>query len=173
MQHSSTSLSDLLGEAEIEPVPSEGISGIMTEAELASLLGLSVSRIRSLATEGVLPRSSRGRFDVRACLRIYLDRLRESAARAGRPIAAGSDEYKAERLRLTRAQAEAQEIKNRLSAGYLVPVDSVRREWVTVATDLRAQILAIPARVASRMALSRDAAVSLEDELRAALEELK
>lgn len=149
-----------------EPLPLE-----MDERALSGLLRLSLSQVRTKAREGVFVRSRPGRYDVAESVGRYVERLREHAARAGRP-SAGGDDLKAEKLRLTKAQADAQELKNRQAAGDLVAIADVRREWIVTAADLRSQILAIPARVAARMGLSREAAVTLEDEVRLALEEL-
>lgn len=154
------------------PAPSPDLPLEMDERALAGLLRLSLSQVRTKAREGVFVRSSRGRYDVALSVGNYVERLREQAARAGRP-AAGGDDLKAEKLRLTKAQADAQELKNQQAAGDLIPIADVRREWIVTAADLRSQILAIPARVAARMGLNREAAVTLEDEMRLALEELK
>ncbi|WP_158644531.1 hypothetical protein [Paracoccus jeotgali] len=144
----------------------------LDERGMSELLGLSLSMVRTKAREGVFVRSNRGRYDVHESVRRYVSRLREAASRNGSPASAASDELKAEKLRLTRAQATAQEQKNRLAAGEMVAVSEVRAEWVTVATDLRSQILAIPPRVAARAGLNLDAAVILEEEMRLALEGL-
>lgn len=155
--------------------PQEAIPAIADESQMARLLGVTANRVRTLQRDGLLAKAGPGRWDVRASLGLYLERLRTIAARAGAPAAGGgdSDQLRAEKLRLTRAQADGQELKNRTAAGELVPIADVRIEWVTAATDLRAQILAIPARVAARAGLSRDAAATLEQEIRLALEELR
>lgn len=146
----------------------------LDEQGMAALLRLSLSQVRTKARERVFVRSRRGRYDVALSVGNYVERLREVASRVGQTKADGdpADPLKAEKLRLTRAQADAVEQKNGIAAGELVPVAEVRREWVGVATDIRAQILAIPPRIAARAGLSRESAVALEQELRLALEEL-
>lgn len=167
MGHNATDLTDLLA---FDPTPTTAtLPAVATEAELAFLLGVSSARVRALAREGVAVKVARGRFDTAASVTRYCERLRASASRAGRPA---TDETKLEKLRLTKAQADAQELKNQALRGDLVPVTEVRREWTAVATDLRASLLSIPARVAARAGLSREAAMHLEDEVRAALEDL-
>lgn len=165
---------DLLGG---ENSPSEALPAVsailpyeMDERGMAALLSLSVSMVRTKAREGVFIRSSRGRYDVEESVRNYVVRLREVASRNGSRPAGGSDELTAEKLRLMKAQAEKAELHNRLAAGEMVAVADVRAEWMTVATDLRSQILAIPPRVAARVGLDRNAAVILEEEIRIALE---
>lgn len=145
------------------------IPGVMNAEALARLLGVSETTARGVGIK--LP--GNGRWDVAASLRAYLDRLREHAGRAGRPSASGDNEaLRAEKLRLTAAQREAQELKNAQMRAELVPVAQVRQEWTALATDLRAGLMAIPARVSARAGLSREAAALLEAELREALEEL-
>lgn len=164
---------DLLG-SEISPVetPSASQAAVLYELDergMADLLSLSLSQVRTKAREGVFVRSRPGRYDVQESIRNYVVKLRDAASRTGGRAADNSDEMKAEKLRLTRAQAEKAELHNRLAAGEMVAVSDVRAEWVTVATDLRSQILAIPPRVSARVGLSRDAAVILEEEIRIAL----
>lgn len=167
----------LLGGSDYSPSgPLSGIPAVlpyeMDEKAMAELCRLSLSMVRTKAREGVFIRSRRGRYDVAESVGRYVEALRESAQRSG-GRSSGNAELAAEKLRLTRAQADAQELKNRHAAGVLVAIADVRNEWVTAATDLRAQILAIPARVSGRMGLGREASVMLEEELRAALEDLQ
>lgn len=170
MQHDLSSDPDILIDILIDdpPTPARSIPAIMTEPEIAAFLGLSSARVRTLARDGVLTKAGRGRFDTRASVLAYGERLRAQAGRRD----GGGDDYKAERLRLIAAQREGQELKNAQAKAELVPSIDVQREWEALATDLRAALLAIPARVAARSGLSREAAALLESEMRQALEEL-
>ena len=142
MQHSITSLADLLG----DPEPAQlGIPATMTESELAVLLGIGASRVRTLARDTIFVRASRGRFDVRASLSRYLDHLRTVAARIGRP-SDDNDDLKAEKLRLVRAQATTAEQKARLAAGEMVAAADVQRDWSNILRDVRNAMLAVPSR---------------------------
>lgn len=145
MGHSATDLSDLLGPEAEEP-SSIGIPATMGEADLATFLGISSSRLRTLARDGVVVRSSRGRYDVRASLSRYLDQLRTHAARAGRPTEAAGDDYKAERTRLAREQADASALKNAALRGEMVAASDVQREWAGILRDTRNALLAVPSR---------------------------
>lgn len=172
MASSATDLSDLLGTDKIEPVASS-IPSTMAEADLASFLGLSSSRIRTLAGDGVFVRSGRGRFDVAVSIRRYVARLQEGAARAGRPPDAGSDDLKAEKLRLTRAQADKEETRVKREAGDLVEADAVTREWAGILRDLRNALLAVPSRCGAFLPhLSATDTATLDREIRKALEGL-
>ncbi|MGQ0565980.1 MAG: DNA packaging protein [Gemmobacter sp.] len=142
MERSPTSLADLLGDPEpVQP----GIPATMSESELATLMGIGASRVRTLARDGAIVRSARGRYDVRASLTRYLDQLRTHAARAGRPPE-GGDDYKAERTRLAREQADASALKNAALRGEMVAAADVQREWAGILRDTRNALLAVPSR---------------------------
>lgn len=168
-----TDLSDLLGDDPPFPhTPSNAAALPVTvhESELAALLGITRQAIGEHVRSGVLTRAGRARFDLVNSVNGYCAHLRKHAARAGRPSDGG--DLKAERLRLTRAQAEAQGQKNRLAAGELVPVAEVQREWVTAATDLRNALLAVPGRLQARLGLTAAQAEAADAEIRLALETL-
>lgn len=144
----------------------------LDERALAELTGLSLSQVRTKAREGVFVRSARGRYDAAASVRAYIGKLRESAARAGRP-SAGGDELKVEKLRLTRAQAEREETRVARERGELVSAEAVAREWSSILADVRAALLAVPSRfAASQPHLSAHDIATLGEEIRRALEGL-
>lgn len=162
-------LTDLLGNGQ----PATTLPEIVHESQMASLLGISRQAIGEQVRNGILKRSGRAQFDLAASIKAYCTHLREHAARAGRPTAAGNEELKAERLRLTKAQAEAQEAKNRLAAGEMVSADAVSREWQSILRDVRAAVLAVPSRYGATMPhLTANDVATLDREIRAALEGL-
>jgi phage terminase Nu1 subunit (DNA packaging protein) len=162
-----TDLTDLLGLDGPSPIPA-----IMSEGEIASLLGITAARVRTLARDGVLVRSSRGRFDVRPSLNAYVGQLRTHAARAGRP-SQGGDALKQARTRLAEEQASLAAIKAAQARDELVSAETVTREWQSVLRDVRAAVLAIPSRFGAAMPhLSASDVAALDREIRAALEGL-
>ena len=156
------------------PEAPAAIPGIATEAELAALLGVSASTVRTKKREGLMIPAGRGRYDVRKTLHAYLDRLRETAGRAGNPAAgADPDALKAEKLRLTRAQADKEETRVQRERGELVPADAVAREWSTLARDVRNALLAVPSRCGAGLPhLTATDVATIEREIRKALEGL-
>ncbi|MDZ4057465.1 MAG: hypothetical protein U1D69_10990, partial [Polynucleobacter sp.] len=100
--------------------------------------------------DGVMVRSSRGRFDVRKSLQNYLSRLRDGAKLGGKagPV---TDELKAEKLRLAREQADKLAINNAASRGEMVSTADVVKEWENVLRDVRAALLAVPSRIGSKL----------------------
>lgn len=147
-------------------------AGLIHESELADLLGITANRIRTLTRDGVIKRSGPARYAMRATVQAYCEHLRQHAARAGRPSETNVD-IKAEQLRLKRAQADAQEAKNRQLSGELVAADAVSREWQSVLRDVRAAMLAVPSRYGATLPhLTAKDVVALDHEIRAALEGL-
>ena len=163
---SKTSLEDLFLDIDV----GTSIPGTMTEAELAKLLGIVTSRIRTLHREGVMIKTGRNQFDVRASLNNYLSRLRDGATKGGGQI---PDDLKAEKLRLARQQADKLEIANASARGELVRSADVEREWANVLRDVRSTMLAVSSRVGSKLAhLTAHDVAEIDSEIKAALEGL-
>ena len=161
-------LSDLFGNATVEST----IPGHMNESELAALLMVAQSTIRTLARDGLAKRTGPGCYDVRATLAAYLPRLRDAASRSGRPPAGGpTSELAAEKLRLAKEQADKLELANQAARGELLPASEVEREWQNVLRDIRSTMLAVPSRVGSKLAhLSAHDLAEIDTEIKAALE---
>ncbi|MTH35762.1 DNA packaging protein [Paracoccus limosus] len=153
----------------LQVIPAE-----MTEAELSSFLGITASRTRTLARDGALVKSGRGRFDVRASVLSYTARMREAAGRAGNPAAgADPDALKAEKLRLTRAQADKEEARVQRERGELVEAAAVTREWASILRDLRNALLAVPSRCGAGLPhLTATDVATIDNEILRALEGL-
>lgn len=168
--------SDLLGElpgdkrSEVSDIPD--LPGVLSESEMAVLLGLTANRVRVITRDGRLVKVAPGRWDVRASLPLYLDRLRTLAARAGAPAAGGDpDALKAEKLRLTRAQADKEETRVARERGELVSADAVSREWAGILRDLRNALLAVPSRCGAGLPhLTSTDIATIDREIRLALE---
>lgn len=145
-----------------------GLPDTLSNAELARLLGLSSDRVAALGGSGVLPKAGRGRYPVPDAVRAYVRYIKEHPE--GRPKSTGGLE--AEKTRLTRAQADVAELKAAAARGDLLPAEEAQRRWVDAASRLRAALLAVPSRVASRLGMDRTAAAELDAELREALTEI-
>ncbi|WP_108259129.1 terminase small subunit [Mangrovicoccus ximenensis] len=151
-----------------------GVSGLpaeMHERELAELFGINLSTVRSKAAEGVFVRTRPAHYDVEACVRGYVSKLREVASRAGSGGVHG-DNLKAEKLRLTKAQADKEEARVARERGELVEAAAVTREWSNLLRDLRNALLAVPSRVGAALPhLTATDIAALESEMRRALED--
>lgn len=73
---------------------------------------------------------------------------------------------------LYREQARMARLKADKLAGSLVAVADVERQWATAVIDCRQRLLAMPARIGAKHALTRKQVAAIETELREALEAL-
>ncbi len=135
--------------------------------EFAALLGISRQRVNELSREGVIPKTGRGQFDPSTAVPAYCAWLRDAPERRG-----GDADLKAEKLRLTREHADKAALANDLTRRALIPAEEVERAWTAILVNLRAGLLAVPARVSARAALPRETVQILDSEVRAALEGL-
>ena len=142
---------------------------MMGTNEFAALLGISRQRVNELAREGVIPKSGRGRFDPLTAVPAYCEWLRGAPERRS---GEHGDALKEAKIRLTSEQAEKAALDNDKTRGLLLPADEVERAWAAILVNLRANLLAVPARVSARTALPRETVQILDSEVRQALEEL-
>jgi len=78
-----------------------------------------------------------------------------------------------EKERLTRLQADAQELKNAQLRGEMVEIAEVERQWQDILRTVRAGMMALPSRVMQKLPhLSMMDKRAIEDEVRAILTEL-
>lgn len=166
---------DILGSIEstppVEPLQAtpDGRLETLDERGMAALTRLSLSQVRTKAREGHFVRASRARYDVAESVGRYIEHLRAIASRAG-PASAG-DELKAEKLRLTRAQADKEETRVARERGELVAADAVTREWASLLRDVRNALLAVPSRCGATLGhLTATDIATIEREIRTALE---
>jgi phage terminase Nu1 subunit (DNA packaging protein) len=153
-------------EAVLAP-PLSPLGGPVSAAELADFFGITANRIHALARQGIIPRTAAGHFDFRSAARAYCDSLR--ASQLGRP--SSNPELNAEKVRLARANAEKVELANAKVRGALVPVGEVEVAWAAILRDVRAAILAVPARLGQQVGhLTPQDLQAIDRELRDALE---
>jgi len=155
----------------LDPGPSVEIpqSDLVTSADLGEWLGLTSSRVNQLARDSILPRVDAPggfAFPLKASVQAYAEHLRNRSVRSSDPRLAD------EKLRVAAGQADKLDIQNQKSRGELIPAATVRAEWLSVATDLRARLLAVPSRVAAKLSLDRPATAALDVELRRAMQAL-
>jgi hypothetical protein len=151
-------------EAEIAALGAPGI----TAAELGVYLGLTPARVNGLARDGRIPRRDDGTFNPKAAIHAYVQSVRTRGS-----TLAANPELNAEKVRLARAAADKTELQNARARGELLAAADVEREWATILRDVRAALLALPSRAASRLGhLTPHDVATLDREVRAVLEEL-
>lgn len=168
-----TVIDDLLGT--VPPAERPGV----TISEVAEWIGLSERQIARHATEGNVIKLGRNRYDLKASVRAYCAWMRDQAGhyapgsagtREGPPAGSAKARLAEERERLVREQADAQALKNAQLRAELVPASEVEREWADVLRTVRASMLAVPSRIAARLAhLSADDVSVIDREVREAL----
>lgn len=147
------------------------IEALVSEPETVSAgalgewLGLTANRVSALGRDGIIPRTDDKRFPLRSAIRAYCEH-----ARAGATGRRADSELAAEKLRAAKATADKLELANAKARGDLLDGKQVANEWRSIITDLRAAVLAVPSRVASRMGMDRATTVALDTEIRDAME---
>ena len=126
-----------------------------TQVEVAAHLDLSDRQVRNLLTDGVLPVSKgAGGLDIDACRQAYISYLRGLAtgqvkrqeARHGDDDLDPQAEAKLlqERLRLTAAQAEGQELKNDITRRRSVPTEFATFVMSKIAAEIASILDTLP-----------------------------
>jgi phage terminase Nu1 subunit (DNA packaging protein) len=110
----------------------------MKTSELAALFGVSSETVRGLARSGVIARAGR-LFPVAESTKRYAAHLREAAAGRGR--ASGAASAIGERSRLAAAQADSQELKNRIARGDLISLSETEATWAEIVVRARNAVL--------------------------------
>ena len=139
---------------------------VVNAAVLGQIIGISRASIANLATDGVLPRASRGLFSLASAVQAYIQHKR---------VTAGGDDVAnltVERSRLARAKADKAERDARVEAGELVPASEIEAAWIATAGNIRTRILAVPKKIAPRVIVCKTATEAqqlMQKELHAAL----
>ena len=137
-------------------------------ATLSRLTGLSDRRHRQIADEGFFPPPSKGLYQFEPTLTGLFNYYKEQNNR-------GQGELAIERLRKTRAEANLAEIRLAKERKDALDRKSVLRCWENILMTIRQKILALPNKVAPRLAYMEDQQQiegELEKEVTGALEEL-
>ena len=141
-------------------------------AWLAATIGVTENVVSGLGRRGIIPRTPDNLYPIRASVGRYCAHLRDQAAARGAGGGAGSG-LAAERLRHTREKADQVELANARTRGELVELATVEADWTRILVALRARLLAVPSRCASRNGqLTPADLAAIDREIRDALTEL-
>lgn len=116
---------------------------------IARLFDLTPRRVQQLASEGVIPRAAKGRYELLPSVRGYVAFLRSRIEGEG-------GDYGAQRARLTRAKADMAEREAAQMAEELIPADDIEAAWTAVTASMRARLLGIPAKVAPQLVATKN-----------------
>ncbi len=117
----------------------EGVCGV---GDIVEVLRLSERRIQQLVRRGIIPKVGWGRYEFVPAVQGYV-RYLEERKRADEPTI----DYRRERARLTKAQADRAETEAAEVIGEVVSVEQVKRNIAVLFAEIRAAVLKIPDRV--------------------------
>lgn len=135
-----------------------------TQSEVAAHLDMSPQNLRDLIGRGVIPGATgKGNLDTDKCRVGYIRYLREVAA--GRKSEAETFDLVAERARLAKEQADAQEMKNAQLRGELLVRGEVTAAVQGAFARVRAKLLSLPSKVAPLL-IGMDSIADVTEHLR-------
>lgn len=120
----------------------------VTEKELSEYLGLSDRRIRQLFKQGIVIKSQRGKYDLKASVLGYVNSLRDKdknrdEAMEKLKLTSEAEKLTHERLKKRKTELEVLKIEKKLHAQ-----DDVEYFWNTMVLAAKSRITAIPVKVA-------------------------
>jgi len=144
-----------------------------TQRELAEHLDLSTKRISELIRDGILPsKMGRSPINIDVCRIAYISYLRKLGGYNKR---SGSGDITEEKTRLTRAQADAAELKVSELEGLLLPVEMVLINWANLFSIVRVGFLGLASKIAHLLMAAKsvqDIKVIIDEEVYRILNEL-
>jgi len=114
---------------------------------IARLLVLTERRVQQLATAGIIPKASRGNYDLIESVRGYILHQRKLIEERQPGTVTVLEE---ERARLTGAKASMAELDERERRGELIPASQVEGFLLPLFTRVRQGILSLPSRAAPK-----------------------
>lgn len=115
----------------------------LTSRQIGEHCGVPERTIRDWQTKGIVPKVEQLSFAVQAVIAHYKQQIKEVAEASG-----DDDMLKAEKIRLTRAQADKCELELSLRQGELVEAHSTVLVWSKYVLSCRSRLLGMPAKVA-------------------------
>jgi phage terminase Nu1 subunit (DNA packaging protein) len=138
---------------------------------ICKLLDLTPQRVGQLVNMGVIPKKERGRYELVPVVRGYIHYLRERSVNSD----VGADGYATQRTRLTKAKADMAEMEKDQMASVLIPASDVGDAWETMASNMRAKMLSLPAKIATSVFVAEDVSETkriIKEQIHEALSEL-
>jgi phage terminase Nu1 subunit (DNA packaging protein) len=119
---------------------------------LATVIDLTARRVAQLTNEGVLSKADDGKYELVPCSAQYIRHLR------GRAFKNTDSELMANsKARQAHARASLMEMEQAEKAGDLIPRSQIEPGWLAGYQNIRDRMLAIPAKIAARLGMCRNA----------------
>lgn len=116
----------------------------LSTTALADLLGLTVQRVGQLQAAGVLVKTGRGQYALAPSIRGYVAFLRGSDETKGL-------DYKTERTRLVRLQADTMQLELDKARGTMASIEDMVKPFGDACAVVRNHILALPSRYSPQL----------------------
>lgn len=110
---------------------------------------MTTKTVRQFAERGIVVRTAGGTYSLDDSVRRVLAHYRDIASDKGGAVSLAA--IREQRIRLAKASADHQEIKNAVARGELVPAVDVESKLGGVLRTVRAGMLAVPSRAAQRL----------------------
>ncbi len=134
---------------------------LCTDKVVADWLGLTPKRVKQLRDKGVLTEKSPGLYDLRTSVLQYVHYIREG----------NRADLNEERAMLTRAKREAADMENDLRRGTLLSSENIEKGIKTICLNIRAKLLALPAKLSPRLSQMGGDQAGIYDELKQTIDE--
>lgn len=148
---------------------------ICSAGVLADMLGIKDTTVRHLASSGVMPRVSSGRYKMRDCVHNYVMQLRMQSKSTSQPSSSDLPELKDAQAKHEVIKTHIAEIRLDVMRGKVHKSEDVERVMTNMLASVRSKLLSIPSKVAPRVAAMNDAGevmAFLQTEIYEALHEL-
>ena len=127
---------------------------MVSVAQFAPLVELTVQRVYQLCQQNILPKVVDGNLPLIAGMQAYIRYLRGFS----NADAQSRTSFAHERARLFKARADIAEPKRQARFDRLVPIEEIEPSWAQLVSNFRTRIIAIPSKAATRVVGVRTAA---------------
>lgn len=115
---------------------------------IAKLLDVSERRIQQLASDGIIPKSNAGQYELVPTVRGYIGYLRRNLTNENKT---DTIDIRSERGRLVKAQADKTELEVEALRGTLIATEEVELLWSNLVLNFRGRILGIASKLAVQL----------------------
>lgn len=109
---------------------------------IASIFGVTERRVQQLVKDGIIPKPTRGNYELIGCVQGYIAFMQERAF--GKNV--GALDAHQERARLLKAQADKTEIEVQTMNGLLIPAAEAESGWAALVVAFRSRLSGLPTR---------------------------
>lgn len=127
--------------SEKKPLNSKGKNPSVPVSSLAKLFNLTSVRIQQLASDGIVIRTSRGRYDLWSSISNYIEYLQERRVNQWDDESENPTELKKQQLRRTKEEADKLELANAKTRGELIEKSEVIKAGEEIMAIVRNAIL--------------------------------